>query len=321
MPFSPPCRPPALSVKSPFLFQCSDDFFFSTLLKNQILKNCPFHRMEMDLCWFSTFHLLVHFSSKRSMCLGYEKTFGPMWACVSSSTALSYRGCFSHSGSPLSSGAALAEGAEFHRPIALFTSLLRCWFRQVTSFPTRKADTAAQKPLAPFSMWPSLTLYLSCGPQLLRLWWALPKCLCWSFAAELGLGAQGADQVDKDSSLPQLPSQASACGGLSLFSPLLLLPNKIVCTEDIFSASALGGVQAKRPVKTSRTCRILTEGSWAASEWLDGAWPPPATCFRWFSALCAACGPCPWRVLVSSRCRLRPGWIPALRCLLPGSAG
>ena len=67
--------------------------------------------MEMDLCWFSTFHLLVHFSSKRSMSLGYENTFVPMWACVSSLTALSSRGCFSHSRSPLSTGGAPAEGA------------------------------------------------------------------------------------------------------------------------------------------------------------------------------------------------------------------
>lgn len=99
-------------MKLPFLFQCSDNFFFSTLLKNQILKNCPFHRMEMDLCWFSTFHLLVHFSSKCSMCLGYEKTFAPMRACVSSCTALSSRGCFGHSRSPLGAGDAPAEGAE-----------------------------------------------------------------------------------------------------------------------------------------------------------------------------------------------------------------
>lgn len=137
MPFSSPCRAPILAMRSPFLFQCSDDFFFSTLLKNQILKNCPFHRMEMDLCWFSTFHILTHFSSKRSTCLGYEKTFAAMWACVSSSTALSSRGCFSHSRSPLGTGAAPAEGAECSpsdHPLYLPLESC-CRFRQLTSFP------------------------------------------------------------------------------------------------------------------------------------------------------------------------------------------
>ena len=159
-------------MKSPFLFQCSDDFFFSTLLKNQILKNCPFHRMEMDPCWFSTFHVLTHFSSKRSTCLGYEKAFAAMWACVSSPTALSSGGGFSHSGSPLGTGAALAEGAECSpsdHPLYLPLESC-CRFRQVMSFPTRNTDTTAPWCLVPFSMWPSFTFYLSCGPQLLRLW-------------------------------------------------------------------------------------------------------------------------------------------------------
>ena len=163
---------PHLGMKSPFLFQCSDDFFFSTLLKNQILKNCPFHRMEMDPCWFSTFHVLTHFSSKRSTCLGYEKAFAAMWACVSSPTALSSGGGFSHSGSPLGTGAALAEGAECSpsdHPLYLPLESC-CRFRQVTSFPTRNTDTTAPWCLVPFSMWPSFTFYLSCGPQLLRLW-------------------------------------------------------------------------------------------------------------------------------------------------------
>ena len=58
----------------------------------------------------------------------------------------------------------------------------------------------------------------------------------------------------------------SACGVFSLFSPSLLLPNKVVYTEAIFSASALGGIQAKRPVKTSMTCLILSKGSRLVSE-------------------------------------------------------
>lgn len=219
MPFSPPCWSPTWAWSCLF---CSNARMVSSSV----------------LCWRIRSWKIAHFVEWRWTCVGlahfiysFILVLNVLWAW-GMKIPLFRCGLVSLVWPPFLSGvvSATAEALSalevprrkelsVHCPIVLFIPLLCCWFRQVTSVPTRKADTTAQKPLAPFFTWPSLMFYLSCGPQLLRLWWALPKCLGWSFTAELGLGAWGEDQVDEYSSLPQPPSQeVSLWSAFPLFS-------------------------------------------------------------------------------------------------------
>lgn len=90
----------------------------------------------------------------------------------------------------------------------------------------------------------------------------------------------------EDSRSPQLPPKAVACEGFPSFPFALASSHKIVSARyfSLFHCSE----SARGPVKTSRTCLILSWGL-LSSEAVTGWGLATATAFAWFSALCAAC--------------------------------